>query len=177
MFLFLRYLTSTWWRWSWRAFFLSKWRSARAYRFHSLGQDQSTVTNRAETTVAEWLPDKLRVSSFPDRFPHCTRTAAQSAHSDFVGSRVCACLGVNCYLHFWQNDRGLLRATEVTRGWNGHRIGVSTQNYLWRRKISRRSCRDSDSQKFRSRVRRSTNTLFRLSVAPMANIVSYMNAI
>ena len=45
----------------------------------------------------------------------------QSAHSDFVGSRVYACLGVTCHLHFWQNDWGLLRATVVTRGWTRHR--------------------------------------------------------
>ena len=25
-------------------------------------------------------------------------------------------LGVTCYLHFWQNDRGLLHATVLTRG-------------------------------------------------------------
>ena len=31
-------------------------------------------------------------------------------------SRVYACLGVTCHLHFWQNDRGLLHATAVTRG-------------------------------------------------------------
>ena len=74
------------------------------------------------------FPDKLRVSSFPDRFAHYAWTAALSAHSDFVGSRVYACLGVTCHLHFWQNDRGLLRATVVTRGWNGHRIRVSTQS-------------------------------------------------
>ena len=28
-----------------------------------------------------------------------------------------ACLAVTCHLHFWQNDRGLLRATTVTRGY------------------------------------------------------------
>ena len=43
----------------------------------------------------QWLsermfPDRLRVSSFPDRFPHYAWTAAQSARSDFVGSRVYA---------------------------------------------------------------------------------------
>ena len=27
-----------------------------------------------------------------------------------------AYLGATCHLHFWQNDRGLLRATVVTRG-------------------------------------------------------------
>ena len=32
---------------------------------------------------------------------------------------VVGCL-VTCHLHFWQNDPGLLRATAVTRGWNGH---------------------------------------------------------
>ena len=29
-------------------------------------------------------------------------------------------------MHFWQNDRGLLRAAVVTRGWKGHRR-VSTE--------------------------------------------------
>ena len=62
------------------------------------------------------FPDELRVSSFPDRFPHYAWTAAWLAHSDFVGSKVYACLGVICHLHFWQNDRGLLRANAVTRG-------------------------------------------------------------
>ena len=49
------------------------------------------------------------------------------AHSDFVGSRVYACLGVPCHLHFWQNDRGLLRATAVTRGWNRHQMSQHTK--------------------------------------------------
>ena len=33
---------------------------------------------------------------------------------------VYACLAVTCHLHCWQNDRDLLRATAVTRGWNGY---------------------------------------------------------
>ena len=33
------------------------------------------------------FPDKLRVSLFPDRFPHYAWTAAESAHSDFTGQR------------------------------------------------------------------------------------------
>ena len=32
--------------------------------------------------------------------------------------KVYACLAVTCHLHFWQSDRGLLRAAAVTRGWN-----------------------------------------------------------
>ena len=34
-------------------FFFFKWKSARAHQFHFLGQDQSTVAQRAVTTVAE----------------------------------------------------------------------------------------------------------------------------
>ena len=45
------------------------------------------------------FPDKLCVSSFPDRFPHSAWTAVQSTHSDFVESRLYACLGVTCHLH------------------------------------------------------------------------------
>ena len=71
-------------------FFFIKWRLARAHLFHSLGQDRSTVAQQAETTVAECSLTKLRVSSFPDRFPRYFWTAAWSPHSDFVGSRVYA---------------------------------------------------------------------------------------
>ena len=60
--------------------------------------------------------------------PHYAWTAAQSAHSDIVASRMYACLGVPYHLRFWQNDRGLLRAIVVTRGWHGHRIRVTTQS-------------------------------------------------
>ena len=35
--------------------------------------------------------------------------------------KVYACLAVACHLHFWQNDRDLLRATAVTRWWNEYR--------------------------------------------------------
>ena len=100
-------------------------------------------------------PDVPRMSSFPDRFPHSAWTAAYSAHSDFDGSRVYAYLGVTCHLHFWQNDRGLLRAIAVTRGWSG-------QSWLWRRKFSRRSCLDSNSQPFDHKSSALTNELSRL---------------
>ena len=33
------------------------------------------------------FPDELRLSSFLDMFPHSVWTAAQLAHSDFVGSK------------------------------------------------------------------------------------------
>ena len=62
------------------------------------------------------------MTSFPVRFTHYSWMAALSAHSGFVGSRVYACLGVTCHLHFSQDDRGLLRTTAVSRAWNGNRI-------------------------------------------------------
>ena len=74
-----------------------------------------------------------------------------------------ACLGVTCHLSFCQNDRGLLRATAVTGGWNEHQIRVSRQSELWRRKFSRRSCRDSNSQPFDYESSALTNKLSRLS--------------
>ena len=42
-----------------------------------------------------------------------------SLHAKHI-HKVYACLAVTCHLRFWQNDRGLLRATAVTRGWNGY---------------------------------------------------------
>ena len=42
-----------------------------------------------------------------------------------------ACLAVTCQLHFWQNNRDLLRATAVTRGWNSLRckMGIEGAGY------------------------------------------------
>ena len=48
--------------------------------------------------------------------------------------RVYVCLAVTCHLHFWQNDRDLLR--------------VITESRHWRRKFSRRSCRDANTGAF-----------------------------
>ena len=63
--------------------------------------------------------------------------------------KVYACLAVTCHLHFWQNDRDLLRATAVTRGWNGYRNkSQHTESRPWRRKFSRRSSRDSNPRPF-----------------------------
>ena len=93
---------------------------------------------------------------------HAMPGQRHSQPSDFVGSRMYVCLGVTFHLHFCKNDRGLLRATAVTRGWNGHRLRVSTQNWLWKWKLSRRSCRDSNSQPFDHESGAVTNKLSRL---------------
>ena len=62
--------------------------------------------------------------------------------------KVYACLAVTCHLHFWRNDRGLLCATAITRGWNGYRNMSQHRKLPWRRKFSRRSSRDSNPRPF-----------------------------
>ena len=49
--------------------------------------------------------------------------------------KVDACLAVTCHLHFWQNDRDLLRATAVTRGWNGYRNKSQNRKLTVEKKI------------------------------------------
>ena len=46
-------------------------------------------------------------------------TNAEARFNTYV--RCMRVLAVTCHLHFWQNDRDFLRATAVTRGWNGYR--------------------------------------------------------
>ena len=51
------------------------------------------------------------------------RTPYNHAARHFMQSHirtVYVCLAVTCHLHFWQNDRDLLHAAVVTRGWNGY---------------------------------------------------------
>ena len=65
-----------------------------------------------------WCHKKL----LPSQSVLCTLYNHASCH--FMQSHICkvyACLAVTCHLHFWQNDRGLLHATVVTRGWSGYR--------------------------------------------------------
>ena len=57
--------------------------------------------------------------------------------------KVYACLAVTCHLHFWQNDRDLLRATGTDT-----EIRASTESRPCRRKFSRRSSRDSNPRPF-----------------------------
>ena len=63
-------------------------------------------------------------------------------------ARVYVSLAVTCHLCFWQNDWDLLHATVLTWGWNGY-WNKSTESWPWRRKLSRRSCRDSNPGTFK----------------------------
>ena len=93
-----------------------------------------------------WCHKKL----LPSRRVLCTPYNHAPCH--FMQShirKVYACLAVTCQLRFWQNDRGLLRATAVTRGVGADtEIRVSTESWPWRRKLSRRSSRDSNPRPF-----------------------------
>ena len=100
-----------------RAFYFHflKWKSALAHKVPSLCQYQSIVAQRIETTVAECsLTSCVRA-----RFRKASHTMPGQRRSQptpiSLGSGPHACLGVTYHLHFWHNDRGLLRATAVTR--------------------------------------------------------------
>ena len=68
-----------------------------------------------------------------------------------------ACLAVTCHLRFWQNDRGLLRATAVTRGWNGYRNKSQHRKLTLEKKILPPLLQGFEPATFRSRVRRSNH--------------------
>ena len=72
-------------------------------------------------------------------------------------SKVYACLAVTCHLRFWQNDRGLLRATVVTRGWNGYRNKSQHRKLTLEKKILPPLQQGFEPATFRSRVRRSNH--------------------
>ena len=50
-------------------------------------------------------------------------------------NKVHVCLSVTCHLHFQQNDRDILRATTVTRGWNGYRNASQHRKSTLEKKI------------------------------------------
>ena len=52
------------------------WHPFSAPEMHILCQDQSTVAQQAEATVAECSRTSVHVSAFPDRFPHYAWTVA-----------------------------------------------------------------------------------------------------
>ena len=69
--------------------------------------------------------------------------------------KVYACLAVTCHPRLWQNDRGLLRATAVTRGWNGYRNKSQHRKLTLEKKILQPLQQEFEPATFSSRVRRS----------------------
>ena len=80
----------------------------------------------------------------------------------FMQSHICkvyASLAVTCHLHFWQNDRDLLRATAVTWGWNGYRNKSQHRKSTLEKKILPPLLQAFEPATFHSRVRRSNPAL------------------
>ena len=71
--------------------------------------------------------------------------------------KVYACLIVTCHLHFWQNDRDMLRAAAVTRGWNGYQNKSQHRKLTLEKKILQPLLPGFEPATFQSRVRRSNH--------------------
>ena len=71
--------------------------------------------------------------------------------------KVYACLAVTCHMHFWQNDRDLLRATVVTRGWNRYRNKSQHGKSTLENKILLLFQQGFEPATFQSRVQRSNH--------------------
>ena len=66
-------------------------------------------------------------------------------------------LAVTCHLHFWQNDRDLLRAAAVTQGWNGYQKKSQHRKLTLEKKILPPLQQGFEPATFQSRVRRSNH--------------------
>ena len=97
--------------------------------------------------------------------PH--ETAAVSARSVYtiqpctmsLHAKPHTCLAVTCHLHFWQNERDPLRATAVTRGWNGYRNKSQHRKLTLEKKILPPLLLAFEPATFQSRVRQSCKGL------------------
>ena len=78
--------------------------------------------------------------------------------------KVYTCLAVTCHLHFWQNDRDLLRAAAVTRGWNGNRNKSQHRKSTLENKILLPLLQGFEPATFQSRVRRSNHCSIKIEV-------------
>ena len=71
--------------------------------------------------------------------------------------KVHAYIAVTCHLYFWQNDQGLLRATEVTQGWNRYQNKSQHRKLTPEKKTLPPLLQGFEPTTFRSWVRRSNH--------------------
>ena len=90
--------------------------------------------------------------------------------------KVYACLAVTCHLHFWQNDRDFLRATVVTRGWNGYRNKSQHRKSTLEKKILPPFQQGFEPATFQSRVRCSNHWAIPAPTTQMKQGVSFIAA-
>ena len=82
-------------------------------------------------------------------------TPFNHAPCHFTQSHICkvyACLAGSCHPCFWQIDRGLLRATAVTQGWNGYRNKSQHRKLTLEKKIIPPLWQGFEPAAFQSRV-------------------------
>ena len=107
-------------------------------------------------TVRFWIAKEMvyfqrwcHVKLLSSRRVLCTPHNYAPSHVTFMQShihRVHACLAVTCPLLCWQNERDLLRAVSITRGWNGYRNKSQHRKLTLEKKIPPRllpTCRRS----------------------------------
>ena len=80
-------------------------------------------------------------------------TNAEARFNKIHIRKVYAFLAVTCHLHFWQNDRDFLRATVVTRRWNGYRNKSQHRKSTLEKKILPPFQQGFEPATFQSRVR------------------------
>ena len=88
----------------------------------------------------------------------CTQYNHAPCH--FMQSHICkvfAGLAVTCHLHFWQNDRDLLCATAVTRGWNRYWNKSQHRKLTMEKKILLLLQHGFEPMTFQSRVQHSNH--------------------
>ena len=100
-----------------------------------------------------WCHMKNQLSRHKFCVHHTTMYHVTSCKATCIRT-VYACLGVTCHLHFWQNDRDLLRATAVTWGWNRYRNKSQHRKLTLEKKIF---LQGFESATFQSRVWRSNH--------------------
>ena len=88
--------------------------------------------------------------------------------------KVYACLAVTCHLHFWQNDRDFLRATVVTRGWNGYRNKSQHRKSTLEKKILPPFQQGFKPATFQSRVWRSNHWAIPVPLRDLFHIFIYI---
>ena len=118
--------------------------AVKGYMKEMRSEDQLGHTH--STISARYCGQAFLMSCVWPHFP-VLRQCSQPTH-DFIDSRMSVCSGVLCYLHFWQNDQGLLCATVVAQGWIKHQIRGRTKSELRRRMFSWHSCWDLNMQPF-----------------------------
>ena len=93
----------------------------------------------------------------------CTPYNPAPVHSVTIPSHshtlVYVCLVVTCYLHFWQGDRAVLRATAVTRVWSGYRNMSQYGQLTQEKNILPPLLPGLEPETFLSQLRRSTTEL------------------